>query len=190
MNTSSKKIFDAYEALYAVPTVLVTCIDKDNKPNIITIAWTGVVSSGPPSVSISIRPGRYSFDLIKNQKEFAVNIPNEQLLRQTDYCGVVSGRKVDKFKETGLTAIPASKIKSPLIKECPVNIECKLANAIDLGCHYMFVGEVLCVHADKSVLDTQGEIDYSKTKPITYNQGEYWSLGQKLGFYGISKGKL
>ena len=183
----AKKTLPPYEALYPVPLVLVTCIGKDTKPNIITIAWAGVVCSLPPSISISIRPSRYSFSLISQTKEFALNIPDEKHLIETDYCGVVSGKKVDKFKKTGLTPIPAGQIKAPLIEECPVNIECKVKNISELGAHHIFIAEVLAVNADENILNTFGEIDYSKTRPIVYNQGQYWSLNKRIGGFGISK---
>lgn len=186
MCESAKKVLPNYETLYPVPIVLVTCVDKKNNPNIITIAWCGVVSSAPPAISISIRPSRYSYELISQQKEFVVNIPNIDIAQQTDYCGFVSGRNTDKFKETGLTAITAKKVKSPLIKECPVNIECQLKQVIELGAHHMFIGEIVCVHADKDILDAKN-IDYTKARPITYNQGEYWGLGEKIGYYGFSR---
>lgn len=182
-----KKILRPYEALYPVSVVLVTCVGKDSKPNIITIAWTGVVCSSPPCISVSIRPSRYSFELIKQTKEFVINIPNEKYLMQTDYCGIISGRNADKFKQTKFTPVAASKVKPPLIKECPVNIECKVKHVIDLGAHHMFIGEVVAVNAEQDILNDFGEIDYSKTKPIVYNQGQYWSLNKRIGEFGISR---
>lgn len=183
----NKKILEPYEALYPVPVVLVTCVDKDNRPNIITIAWVGVVCSSPPCVSISVRPSRHSFGLINQTKEFVINIPGEKHLMQTDYCGITSGRNTDKFKQTKFTAVAASKVKPPLIKECPVNIECRLKSTLDLGAHHMFVAEVVAINADEAVLNSFGEIDYSKTHPIVYNQGEYWTLNKRIGEFGISR---
>jgi flavin reductase (DIM6/NTAB) family NADH-FMN oxidoreductase RutF len=106
---------------------------------------------------------------------------------ETDYCGIVSGKSIDKFKQAKFTAVPAAKVKPPLIKECPVNIECKVKNTLDLGAHHMFIAEVVAVHADEGILNSFGQIDYSKTKPITYNQGEYWSINSRIGEFGFSR---
>ena len=183
----AKKTLKPYEALYPVPVILVTSIDKEGKPNIITIAWAGVLCSSPPCLSISIRPSRYSFNLIKQAQEFVINIPNEKHLIETDYCGTVSGKNTDKFKQTKFTPIPASKVKPPLIKECPVNIECNVKNVVELGAHHMFIGEVVAVNADEAVLNSFQEVDYSKVRPIVYNQGQYWSIDKRIGEYGMSR---
>ncbi len=183
-----KAEFPPSEALYPVPVVLVSCADKKRRiQNIITIAWCGVVCSNPPLISISIRPGRYSHDIIKDAGDFAVNIPTKKLLKKCDLCGILSGRDCDKFKSASLTAIPASKISSPLIQECPVNIECKVKDVLSAGSHDIFIGEVLTIHADTDVLDASGRINYKKAAPFVYNQGEYWDLGKKIGHYGCSK---
>jgi len=179
-------MLEKYEALYPVPVVLVTYLDKEGEPNIVTVAWTGVASSSPPTVSISLRPSRYSFTCIKNQLEFVINIPTEDILEKVDYCGLVSGRNVNKFLKAGLGPIEPTKVRPPLIKECPVNIECRLTKVVELGAHHMFIGEITCVHVDEDILNPEGEIDYAKTRPIVYNQGEYWSLGEKRGYYGFS----
>ena len=183
----AKELRGASEALYPVPVVMVSCADKSGKANIITLAWVGVVCSSPPTIGIAIRPGRYSHGLIKETQEFVVNIPNLDLIKETDRCGTVSGRDVDKFKKTGLTKVPASKVKVPLIKECPVNIECKLKQILNLGTHDLFLGEVVAVHYDEEILDDSGNVDYNRARPFVYNQGEYWSLGKKVGSYGFSK---
>ena len=175
------------ESLYPVPVVLVSCIDlNSNRPNIITIAWCGIVCSNPPLITISIRPSRYSHSLIANAKDFVINIPTCALLEKCDFCGMNSGKDVDKFKACSFTSAPSSKISSPMIKECPVNIECKLTSITALGAHDMFTGEVILVHADKDIINKNGRIDYSKTSPIVFNQGEYWSLGKQIGRYGLS----
>ena len=174
-------------ALYPVPAVLVTCVDDAGKANIITIAWAGIVCSEPPMVSIAIRPHRYSHPLIAASGEFVVNIPGEDLLRETDGCGMVSGRDVDKFEKFGLTPEPGSKTKVPLIKECPVSLECKVTRRLSLGTHDLFIGEVLAVHIDESVLDEKERVDFAKAKPITFNSGEYWNLKEKIGHYGFTK---
>ncbi|MDD5066938.1 MAG: flavin reductase family protein [bacterium] len=174
------------EALFPVPIVLVSCADRNGKANMVTIAWTGVVCSSPAMVSISVRPSRFSHSMIKETNEFVLNIPGLSLIKETDLCGIISGRNKDKFKETGLTPVGASKVKVPLIEECPVNIECKVKQLINLGAHDMFLAEVVAVHYDEEVLDKNGNIDFSKAAPFTYNQGEYWSLGKKAGYYGFS----
>ncbi|KPJ61338.1 MAG: flavin reductase [Planctomycetes bacterium DG_23] len=176
-------------ALYPLPAVLVTCVDEAGKPNIITIAWAGVVCSQPPMVSIAIRPHRYSHPLIAASGEFVVNIPGEELLRQTDGCGMVSGRDVDKFEKFGLTPEPGSKTKVPLIKECPVCLECKVTERLSLGTHDLFIGEVLAVHIEEGVLDEKGGIDFAKARPITFTGtgAQYWNLKEKIGHYGFTR---
>ena len=176
-----------YTALFPCPVVLVTCVDSVGKPNIITLAWAGTVCSEPPMVGLGIRPSRYSHKLITDSKEFAVNIPPAKIVKETDYCGVSSGKVVDKFSETKLTPEPADKVKAPLIKECPVNMECVLRDVIPLGAHDLFIGEVVQVHVDPDVLDEKGNIDFKKADPFTFNVGEYWSLNKKIGTYGYSK---
>jgi flavin reductase (DIM6/NTAB) family NADH-FMN oxidoreductase RutF len=174
-----------FTALFPCPVVLVTCIDSTGKPNIITLAWAGTVCSEPPTIGLGIRPSRYSHKLIENSKEFVVNIPTTKIIRETDYCGVTSGKDVDKF----LTPEQADKVKAPLIRECPVNMECILKNTLSLGAHDLFIGEIVQVHIDQDILDEKGNVDFTKADPFTYNQGEYWSLHKKLGTYGFSKQK-
>lgn len=175
------------EALYPVPVVLVSMLDrKAGRANVVTIAWCGIVASNPPQISVSIRPSRHSHKLITTEREFVVNIPSKEILKETDLCGLISGRDTDKFKHCGFTPVKSSKISSPMIKECPVNIECTLKDVLKLGSHDMFIGEVLAVHKDESVLLPDGKIDYDKAKPFVFNQGEYWDIGSKIGYYGYS----
>lgn len=174
--------------LYPIPAVLVTCGPLD-KPNIITLAWVGTVCSDPPMVGISIRPSRYSHDLVRQYGEFAVNLPTTDLVQVTDYCGTVSGRKVDKFAETGLTPVPAKAIATAIIAECPVNIECKVTQMLSLGAHDLFLGEVVAVQVDEDVLNEQREINLTKARPLVYGSHRYWSLGELLGTYGYSAKK-
>lgn len=173
------------EALYPVPVVLVSSGDKD-EANIITIAWCGVVCSLPPLLSISIRPSRHSHKIISRAGDFVINIPKEDLLEKTDFCGIVSGSSTDKFKSCNFTKRSSSKISSLMIEECPVNIECKVVKRLNLGTHDMFIGQVLAVNANEEMLGKDGRIDYNKAKPVVYNQGEYWNLGRKMGHYGFS----
>jgi len=178
-----------WTALFPCPVVLVTSVDSDGKPNIITLAWIGTVCSDPPMIGIGVRPHRYSYTLIEESGEFVVNIPTIKILREVDFCGNVSGRDIDKFTETGLTPESAEKVKPPLIKECPVNIECRVKMKIPLGVHHLFIGEVLRVHVDQNILNEKGRIDFTKIEPFVYNQGEYWSLNQRIGIHGFSTKK-
>lgn len=174
-------------ALFPCPVVLVTCVDHTGKPNIITLAWAGVACSDPPMLGLGIRPHRYSYGLIEESGEFVVNIPTKKILKETDFCGMVSGKDVDKFSETGLTPEPAEKVKPPLIRQCPVNIECVVKKKIPLGVHHLFLGEVVLVHVDQDILNEKGRIDFTKVSPFVYNHDEYWSLYQKIGIHGFSK---
>jgi len=185
-----KKRLKLETALYPAPVVLVSSIGDDGRPNIITIAWAGVVSSEPPMVSISIRPHRFSHKLISATNDFVINIPIEEQIRKADFCGTVSGSKSDKFALAGFNAVKADEVKSPLIRECPVNIECKVKKRFNLGTHDIFIAEVVAVHADEKILDENGGIDYSLARPLVYNQGEYWGLRERVGRYGFTKGVL
>ena len=176
-----------WTALFPCPVVLVTCVDSKRKPNIITLAWVGTACSDPPILGLGIRPSRYSHELIEGSEEFVVNIPTRDILKETDFCGMVSGRDVDKFSQTGLTPEPAERVKPPLIKECPVNIECVVRKKIPLGVHHLILGEIVCVHVDQDILNEKGRIDFNEASPFVYNQGEYWSLNRKIGTYGFSK---
>jgi flavin reductase (DIM6/NTAB) family NADH-FMN oxidoreductase RutF len=182
----SKQLQKPFSALYPVPVVLVTCADEQGKPNVVTLAWVGTVASKPPQAAIAIRPSRYSHTVISQTGEFAINIPNADLLPAVDQCGHVSGARIDKFAQTGLTPEPASQIQPPLIAECPVNLECKLTQTIPLGSHDLFIGEIVAVHVDEDLLDENGFIDYSKTKAVTYVGNEYWGLGMCLGASGFT----
>ena len=165
-------------------------MDEDARPNIITLAWAGVVCSEPPMVGIAIRPHRYSHSLIVESGEFVVNMPTEDILQETDLCGVVSGKDVDKFAKTGLTPIPASQVKAPLIKECPVNLECRTTQIISLGTHDLIIGEVLATHIDEELLDESGKIrSILDAKPVVYSPltADYLSVGSVIGSYGYSR---
>ena len=176
-----------WTALFPCPVVLVTCVDADGKPNIITLAWAGTVCSDPPTLGLGVRPHRYSYTLIADSREFVVNIPTTAILRETDYCGMVSGRDVAKFSATGFTPEPAEKVQPPLIQQCPVNLECVLTKKVPLGTHHLLLGEIIAVHVDETILNKQGKIDFAKAAPFVFNDDEYWSLGQKLGVYGFAK---
>lgn len=181
----SKVIWKPGTFEYPIPAVMVTSGDMKNS-NIITVAWTGILNTDPAMVYISIRKSRYSYDIIKEKKEFAINLTTEDLAYKTDWCGVKSGRDVDKFKEMHLTKEKAQFVKCPLIKESPVSIECKVKEINDLGSHTMFIAEVLSIDADEKYIDNKGAFDISKCKLMAYANGGYYSLGKKLGKFGFS----
>ena len=172
--------------LNPVPAVMVSCADREGKPNIITIAWAGTVCTNPPMVSISVRPTRYSYDMIRETGEFVINLVTEPLTRACDYCGVVSGRDVDKFAKTGLTPIPVEGVSVPGIAESPVSIACRVVEERALGSHTMFLAEVVGVTADDRYLDETGRFDINGTGLIMHSHGEYFGLGRKLGKFGYS----
>ena len=172
--------------LNPVPAVMVSCADREGQPNIITIAWAGTVCTNPPMVSISVRPTRYSYDMIRETGEFVINLVTEPLTRACDYCGVVSGRDVDKFAKTGLTPVPVEGVSVPGIAESPVSIACRVVEERALGSHTMFLAEVVGVTADDRYLDETGRFDINGTGLIMYSHGEYFGLGRKLGKFGYS----
>jgi flavin reductase (DIM6/NTAB) family NADH-FMN oxidoreductase RutF len=187
-----KKSMKPTSALLVTPVVLVTCQDEGAKPNIITLAWVGVANSDPPMISIAIRPQRHSYGIIKRTGEFVANLPTTGILKEMDFCGVVSGSKLDKFSTARLTPMTAEKVKAPLIKECPVNLECRVKQVIPLGSHDLFLGEVMAAHMDTEIQDEKGRIDIDKAKLFAFCPGAmgYWSLGERIGGYGFTKGKL
>ena len=171
-----KKSIGKPERLYPNPVVLVSC-SNGVEDNIITLAWAGTVCSNPPMISISIRPSRHSHGLISSSKEFVINIPDEKIIEACDFCGTRSGRDFDKFKETGLTKEKGLFISTPMIKECPVNIECRVYDTIRLGTHDLFIGEVLNVNADEKIIYSDGDIDYEKIEVISYLMNHYLRSG-------------
>lgn len=172
--------------LYPLPAVMVSVTDGQGNDNIITVAWTGTVCTNPPMVYISVRPSRYSYEMIKKTGEFVINLTTEELAFATDYCGVRSGRDVDKFKEAHLTREPAQFVKVPMIKESPVSIECRVTEVKELGSHHMFLAEVLAVHAQQEYIDKNNKFQLNKAKPIVYSHGEYLGTGRSLGTFGYS----
>jgi len=182
----AKQVWKPSAILNPVPVVMVTCAGKDGKPNIITIAWAGTINSRPPMASISVRKERYSYNLIKETGQFVINLTTEKLVFAADYCGVKSGRDVDKFNAMKLTAEKASKVDVPLIGESPVNIECVVKDSVDLGSHVMFMGEVVAVNIDEKLLDKNGRLCLEKAGLVCYLHGEYMSLDRSLGYFGFS----
>ena len=172
--------------LYPLPAVMVSVTDGQGNDNIITVAWTGTICTNPPMVYISVRPSRYSYEMLKKTGEFVINLTTEELAFATDYCGVRSGRDVDKFKEAHLTKEPAQFVKAPMIKESPVSIECRVTEVKELGSQHMFLAEVLAVHAQQEYIDKNNKFQLNKAKPIVYSHGEYLGTGKSLGTFGYS----
>ena len=175
--------------LYPVPAVMVSCQRENEKPNIITVAWAGTICSDPVMLSISVRKERYSHRIISETKEFVVNLTTKDLCRATDYCGVRSGRDVDKFKEMNLTPQKSSKINAQAIAESPVNIECKVVNVFEVGSDDMFIAKVEAVHVDEKLLDDKGRLRLEDANLLAYSHGEYFELGEKIGKFGFSVAK-
>lgn len=171
--------------IYPIPAVMVTSGDM-KKSNIMTVAWTGIINTNPAMCYISVRPKRYSYNLIKESKEFVINLTNEKLAYATDWCGVKSGKNVDKFKEMKLTKEKANHVKCPIIKESPVAVECRVKEIVELGSHHMFIAEVLSIDADEKYIDEKGAFDISKCDLIAYANGGYYSLNKKIGKFGYS----
>ncbi|MGN0134408.1 MAG: flavin reductase family protein [Anaerotignum sp.] len=180
-----KDIWKPGTVIYPVPAVMVSCGTMEEK-NIITVAWTGTVNSDPAMTYVSIRPSRHSYQIIKERGEFVINLVTEKLAYACDYCGVKSGRDIDKFAEMKLTAKKGEKVDAPIIYESPVNIECKVKQIIPLGTHDMFLAEVVSVQVSDEYLDETGKFHFDKAKPICYSHGAYYGLGKKLGTFGYS----
>ena len=184
-----KQSWKAGNMLNPVPAVMVSVADQNHRPNIITVAWAGTVCTNPPMLSISVRPERYSYHLIEESGEFVANLTTQDLVRATDFCGVRSGRDLDKFKECHLTPLPSKCIKAPGIAESPVNIECKVREIKPLGSHTMFLADVVNVTIDDTYLDENGRFHLNQSGLVTYSHGEYFLLGKKLGTFGYSVAK-
>lgn len=183
----SKQIWKPGNMLYPLPAVMVSVGDKEGNTNIITVAWTGTICTNPAMVYISVRPERYSYRMIRDTEEFVLNLTTEKLAYATDYCGVRSGRDVDKWKEMNLHQEQASTLQyAPLIAESPVNIECKVSEVKELGSHHMFLAEVTAVHADEAYMNEKSKFELNKTGLLAYSHGEYLGLGKKLGTFGYS----
>ena len=184
--TMGKQHWKPGNMLNPVPAVMVSVTDKEGKSNIITVAWAGTVCTNPPMVSISVRPSRYSYRILEETGEFVINLTNESLVKVCDYCGVVSGRDVDKFAKTGLTPIPMEHVHAMGIDESPVNMECKITEKRELGSHTMFIAEVVGVTVDDRYMDETGKFHINESGLVMYSHGEYFALGKKLGKFGYS----
>ncbi|MCB7523642.1 flavin reductase family protein [[Clostridium] hylemonae] len=182
-----KQLWKPGNMLYPLPAVMVSTADKSGESNIITVAWTGTICSDPAMLYISVRPERYSYHMIKETGEFVVNLTTERLSIATDWCGVKSGRDVDKWKEMKLTKGKAQKLSyAPVIEESPVNIECRVTEIKELGTHHMFMAEVAAVQADEDYMDKKGKFELNASGLLAYSHGEYMTLGRKLGKFGWS----
>ena len=172
--------------LYPLPVVMVSCMEKGGKPNIITVAWAGTICSDPVMVSISVRKERYSHDIIKRSGEFVINLVTEELAYATDYCGVKSGRDVDKFEKMHLTPVEIEGVSAPAIAESPLSLACKVTEIKELGSHDMFIAEVTGVMVDDKYMNDSGKFELNSSKLVTYSHGEYFGLGRKIGKFGYS----
>ena len=180
-----KTIWKSGTFIYPLPAVMVSCGDME-KSNIITVAWTGIMNTNPAMCYISVRPERYSYNIIKETGEFAINLTTKELAYATDWCGVKTGAKVDKFKEMKLTKQKAENIKCPLIEESPISIECKVIEIKELGSHHMFIADVLSIDVAEKYIDDKGAFDISKCELIAYANGGYYELDKKIGKFGYS----
>lgn len=183
----AKQVWKPGNMVYPLPAAMVSVGDKNGNKNIITIGWTGTICTNPPMLYISVRPERYSYGLLKESGEFVLNLTTEALARATDYCGVRSGKDVDKWKETGLTPGKANALNyAPIIEECPVNIECKVTEIKELGSHHMFIAEVVSVQVSDEYMNETGKFCLNDSGLMAYSHGEYLSLGKRIGTFGYS----
>ena len=171
-----------------LPPVIVTVGDIENA-NMLTVAWTGILSTIPPRTYVSVRPSRHSYDILKEKGEFVINLPKAEMARAVDYIGIYTGKKVDKFKVTGLTKVASEHVSAPTIKECPIALECRVFDVISMGTHDVFVADILGVSCDDSILDGEGKMHFERAGLLAYAHGEYFALGEKLGEFGFSTKK-
>jgi len=181
-----KMMLDPYRVIFPTPAALVTSADADGKPNVATAGEVFMMSLRPLIVAVGFRPATYTNKLIHSTKEFVVNLPRQEILEAVDYCGSVTGRKVDKFEATGLTALPAKYVRPPLIKECPVNVECRVRDVIRLGSHDVFAGDVLTIHVDEEIIGDDGLPDLTKFITIAFASRKYYAVTQYLERLGFS----
>lgn len=178
-----------HRPIYPSPAALITSIDADGKPNIITLGETFNLSVARPVIlGIAIAKPRYSHKLISESGEFVVNLPDADLVRKVDQCGCVSGRDVNKFETIGLTPLPALHVSPPLIAECPINLECRVLDVEEIGDHDLFKGEIVAQHVDEALINQHGQIRIGELNPLSFILGEYWSIGKRLGHHGYSRG--
>ena len=184
----SKTVLKAGTLLAPLPAVMVSC-GSIEKANILTIAWTGIINTQPPMTYISVRPTRHSYNIIKESGEFVINLTTSKLVSETDFCGVKSGKDIDKAQKCGLHLEPASAVSAPLITESPLSLECRVVEIKPLGSHDMFIAEIVAVDVDSQYLDSKGKINLQQSGVMAYSHGEYFALGRKLGSFGYSVAK-
>ena len=171
-----------------VPPAMVSCGNMEQS-NIITVAWTGITNTVPPKTYISVRPSRYSYNLIKESGEFVINLTTSELIKRADYCGIYTGAKVDKFAKCGLDKVEASEVACPIIAQSPLSLECKVTDIIELGSHHMFMADIVAVDVDDSLVDAKGKLHLERAGLAAFAHGEYFELGKKIGYFGISADK-
>ncbi len=185
---SERKILNAGTLLAPLPAVMVSC-GTPEKANVLTVAWTGILNTKPPMTYISVRPTRHSYGIIKESGEFVINLTTSKMVRETDFCGVKSGRDTDKLKKCGLHPAAASAVKAPLIEESPLALECRVVEIKPFGSHDMFIAEILAVNVDDRYIDSKGKINLNQAGLMAYSHGDYFALGRKLGSFGYSVAK-
>lgn len=183
----AKQVWKGGNMLYPLPAVMVSCASGAGEKDIVTVAWAGTVCTNPPMLSISLRPERHSYHIIRESGEFVVNLVTSRLQRACDWCGVRSGRDYDKWAECRLTAEPAARLElAPAIAESPVNIECRVCDVLELGSHHLFLADVIAVQVEEGLLDARGKLDLARANLTAYSHGEYFELGRNLGSFGYS----
>ena len=183
----AKQVWKGGNMLYPLPAVMVSCANEAGEKDIVTVAWAGTVCTNPPMLSISLRPERHSYHIIRESGEFVVNLVTSRLQRACDWCGVRSGRDYDKWAECRLTAEPAARLElAPAIAESPVNIECRVRDVLELGSHHLFLADVIAVQVEEGLLDARGKLDLARANLTAYSHGEYFELGRRLGSFGYS----
>lgn len=182
----AKEIWKPGNFIYPVPAVLVSCQDREGRQNLFTAAWTGTVCTNPPMAYVSVRPERYSYHMLRETGAFVINLTTESMAKAVDFCGVKSGRDVDKWKETGLTPVPASVVEAPVVVDSPVNVECQVTEVKELGSHHMFLAEVKAIQVDSAYLDEKGKFHLDGAKPLAYSHGTYYGLSEAMGTFGYS----
>lgn len=184
----AKKALKGGALLSPLPPTMVSCGDMENS-NIITIGWTGILNTIPPKTYISVRPTRHSYNIIKEKGEFVINLTPAQLVKEADYCGIYTGKKVNKFEKCKLTKVKGTQVDCPMIEECPISIECKVTQIIPLGSHDMFMADIVAINVDEELFDKEGKMHFEKAGLIAYAHGEYYELGKKIGRFGFSTDK-
>ncbi len=174
--------------LAPVPPALVTCKDGERE-NVLTIAWTGILNSDPPKTYISVRPSRYSYDIIRKSGVFAINLTTKDLVRAADWCGVCTGAKVDKFERCRLSRENASEIDCPILTDSPLTLECRVSDVLSLGSHDMFMADIVAIDVDEALLSEDGKLHLERAGLVAYSHGEYFELGKRLGKFGYAVAK-